>query len=232
MILVLQKFGRALAILATAFVLAFAIAQGVRRTTWFKDRLYHELLTGTEDQRLRAASILADVGAEAQLLQGLKSRDEKVSEMARRGLDHLWFSAAGRRAYARMEEAYALAEDKKFDEAVEILDGVLAEHPKYAEALNRRAAALWQLGEYEKARRDCEQALALNPNHYGAWQGLGVSQLQLGDFAGARRSLESALEIAPNDPVSRRCLKKVDDFLREIPGGSFDRPKLREADLL
>lgn len=226
----LRRLLRVVCILMTAVALAYVLSHTARRTEWFKDRLYQQLLTGDDDTRLRAVSILADVGGETQLLQGLKSRDEKISEMARRGLDHLWFNAAGRRALAQMEVAYALAEEKKFAESIEVLNGILDRYPDYAEALNRRAASLWQVGEYEKSLRDCERALAINPNHYGAWQGLGVSQLQLGNFADARRSLEIALKIAPNDKIAQRCLKKVEDFLGVLPGPAS--PPAREADLL
>jgi len=224
----LRLFVRWLCILAVSFTASYALLHVARRTSWFKERVYHELLSGTEDQRLRAASILADVGGESQLLRGLKSPDATISDMARRGLDHLWFSAAGNKAYEQMEKAYALAEEKKFAASVTILDQILERYPNYVEALNRRAASLWQLGEYEKSRTDCENALALNPNHYGAWEGLGVSQLQLGDLEGACRSLRTALSIFPNDSIARRCLKKIDDLQH---GRRTSTPKL-DSDLL
>jgi tetratricopeptide (TPR) repeat protein len=215
-------------ILSVSFTVAFILLQVVRRSDWFKERLYRDLVSGDENTRLRAASVLASVGGEPQLLRALKSADERISEMARRGLDHLWFHAAGKTAYGMMETAYALAEDKKYAESLEVLDRLLARYPNYAEALNRRAAAAWQLGEYEKSRLDCERALAINPNHYGAWQGLGIAQLQTGDVAGACRSLRTALRISPNDRVARRCLKKVEDLMRALPGNH--RAPEREAD--
>jgi tetratricopeptide (TPR) repeat protein len=212
-----------------ASALASVVSHVARHTSWFKERLYQQLLHGEDADRLRAVSILADVGAESHLLRGLQSEDEKVSEMARRGLDHLWFHAAGRRAYAMMETAYAQAEEKKYAESIETLDRLLEDYPNYVEALNRRAAALWQVGEYSKSRRDCERALSINPNHYGAWQGLGVSQLQLGALEEACRSLEAALRIAPHDKIAQRCLKKVEDLLRASPRQKI--PQL-ETDLL
>jgi tetratricopeptide (TPR) repeat protein len=147
-------------------------------------------------------------------------------------LDHLWFNAEGRTALRQMEEAYAMAEEKKFAESIVVLDRLLERYPNYVEALNRRAAAFWQVGEYERSRRDCERALALNPNHYGAWQGLGVSQLQLGDFREARRCLRTALQIAPNDKVAQRCLQKLEDFLRISPGQSSPEVMTRSTELL
>jgi tetratricopeptide (TPR) repeat protein len=190
----------------------------VRRTDWFKEKVYQQLVSGDENRRLQAASILAMVGGEEQLLRGLKSTNEGVSDVSRRGLDHLWFHAAGDTAYQMLESAYALSEEKKFTESVEVLDRLLLRFPRYAEALNRRAAALWQLGDYERSREDCERALTVNPNHYGAWEGLGIAQLQTGDLAGASQSLRMALRISPNDRVARRCLKKVEDLMRMLPG--------------
>lgn len=208
---------RQAAILVSAFFVALLISQGAQQTAWFKDRLFRQLVTGTENQQLRAVSLLAEIGAETHLLKGLQAGNEQISEMARRGLDHLWFNAAGKRAYALMEQAYDLTEKQEYAQALKILDLIVERYPSYAEAWNRRAAVLWQLGDYEKSRRDCERALSLNPNHYGAWQGLGVSQLQLGQLDEACRSLRSSLRIAPNDKVAQRCLKKCEDLMRKRP---------------
>ena len=227
MIKALRTGCRWLCIIFVSFAIAFVLLHLGRRTEWFKEKVYQQLVSGDEGRRLQAASVLAMVGGEAQLLRGLKSTDENVSEMARRGLDHLWFHAAGKTAFGMLEVAYALSEEKKFEESVKALDKLLVLYPNYAEALNRRAAACWQLGDYDKSRQDCERALAINPNHYGAWQGLGVAQLQTGDIAGACQSLRMALRISPNDRVAQRCLKKVEELMRVIPGHGVPR---READ--
>jgi Tetratricopeptide repeat len=223
----LRTILRWVCIVSVSFAVAFVLLHVVRRTEWFKEKVYQQLVSGDESKRLQAASVLAMVGGEEQLLRGLKSTDEGVSEMARRGLDHLWFHAAGDTAYQMLESAYALSEEKKFAESVEVLDRLLVRFPRYAEALNRRAASLWQLGDYEKSREDCERALTINPHHYGAWQGLGIAQLQTGDLAGASQSLRMALRISPNDRVARRCLKKVEELMRMLPGHAAPP---READ--
>ena len=214
-------------IVSVSFAVAFVLLHMARRTEWFREKVYRELISADAKQRLQAASILSMVGGEEQLLRALKSPDEGVSETARRGLDHLWFHAAGDTAYRMLESAYALSEEQKFAESVEVLDRILERFPRYAEALNRRAAACWQLGQYQKSRDDCERALAINPNHYGAWQGLGIAQLQSGDLPAACQSLRMALRISPNDRVARRCLKKVEDLMRLVPGHLVPR---READ--
>ena len=216
-------------VLVVSFTTAFLLMHFGRRTVWYKSRLYHQLLSGDADQRLHAASVLAQVGGEQQLLEALKSDEAEVHEMARRGLEHLWFHASGQEACDTLEAACQAAEAEDFKEALRILDRLTSKYPKYAEAWNRRAAVLWQLGQYRKSLADCERTLSLNPNHYGAWQGLGVCHLQLGDVAGACRSLRAALKIAPHDDATRRSLEKCEELLRTYP--SISKPA-KPTDLL
>lgn len=200
-----------------SFATAFAAMHFGRRTEWYKDHLYRLLVEGGERERLRAASVLAEVGGEAYLLKALKSEEAAVNLMARRALEHSWFNAAGQAAYEEMEVAYQAAEREEFKEALQILDRLTVKYPRYAEAWNRRAAVLWQLGQYEKSMRDCERALDLNPNHYGAWQGLGVCHIQLGDLSEACHALRLALKISPHDDSVRRSLQKCEELMRLLP---------------
>ena len=216
-------------IFALAFTTAFLVMHFGRRTPWYKEHLYTLLVTGDASQRLRAASGLAQVEGQEQLLRALKVDDPGVHEMARRALEHLWFSSAGQEAYDRMEVAYAAAEIADDDESLKILNVLTAKFPGYAEAWNRRAAVLWQKGEYQRSLKDCERALAINPNHYGALQGIGICQIQLGEVAEACRSLRAALKIAPHDDATRRSLQKCEELLRSYP--AISKPS-RPSDLL
>src|SRR6476660_8519238 len=102
-----------------------------QRTPWFKEQVYQRLLVGNPEQQLYAASVLAEVGGEAQLLRGLQANEPKVHEMARRGLDHMWFFAAGNAAYAKLEAANEAAEEHRCHEALFILNRLIADHPHY-----------------------------------------------------------------------------------------------------
>jgi tetratricopeptide (TPR) repeat protein len=202
-----------------SFSVAFCMMHYGRRTVWYKTHLYEQLVTGDSDERLHAASVLAEVGGEEQLLAALHVDIPEVHTMARRALEHLWFYAAGQRAYDLMQSAYAAAEEKNFGDALRILDLVTTEFPEYAEGWNRRAAVLWQLGQYEESMSDCEQALSLNPIHYGAWQGLGICHLQLGDLYEACQALRAALEILPHDDPTRESLERCEQLMEpELPG--------------
>ncbi len=225
----LKYLSRWLYISAVTFSLGFIAVHFGRQTPWYKEHLFQQLLTGDSDTRLTAATKLALVGAEQQLLEGLKAENPDVHSMAQRGLDHLWFTAAGRRAYQMIDEACAASDREDFPAALRILDEITRKYPDFAEGWNRRGAVLWQTGQFLPAIKDCERALALNPNHYGALQGLGVCHLQLGDIEEACRSLRRALTIYPHDESTRRSLLKCETFLRQR---SSDPRKALGSDLI
>lgn len=209
-------------ILVTSFTVAFLAMHFGRRTPAFKAHLYRQLLAGAADAKLHAASVLASVGGEPELLRALQQDDPDVQALARRALEHMWFHASGQEAYEMMESAYQAAEAADHAKALQILDQLTKKFPLYAEGWNRRASVLWQLHEYEKSRLDCERTIKLNPNHYGAWQGLGVCQLELGDVPGACHSLRAALKIAPHDEPTQRSLRQCEELLRTYPRHSRD----------
>ncbi len=192
---------------------------GVQHSTWFKERLYRELLSGNAEEQLRAASALAYVRGEKQLLAALKADAAGVRETARRALEYCWFTSAGDEAFRLTQAAYQATEREKYQEALAILDRLVTQYPRFAEGWNRRAAVYWRLGQYEKSRADCERALGLNPNHYGAWQGLGVCQIQLGEVNEACRSLRTALKLLPHDEPTREALQRCEALLRQAPAG-------------
>lgn len=217
---VFKHLARWLFIAAVSSSLSFLGVHFGRRTEWYRNRVYTDLLKGNEDQRLRAATILALVGGERQLLEALKQPEPEVHSIARRGLEHLWFTAAGGKAFKLVEEACVAAEREDFKGALLVLDRLTAEYPDFAEGWNRRGAVLWQSGQFAKSIADCERALKLNPNHYTALQGLGICHLQLGEVDEAARVLRRALRIAPHDEVTQRSLRRCEEFLRSHKKGA------------
>ena len=199
------------------FLAVYVTLRVTQHSQWYKHRLFHQLVCGSTNQQLRAASALAYLGAQDELLAGLKSDVASVRELARRGLEHIWFSSAGTEAYQLTEAAYQATEKAEYPKALEILNRLVQKYPNFAEGWNRRAAVYWQLGEYQKSLADSKRALALNPNHYGALQGMGLCRLQLGDVAAACRFLRAALKIIPHDEATRTCLQKCEDLLRLMP---------------
>lgn len=188
-----------------------------QRTQWYKDHLYRKLVKGDSLEQIRAASALVQFGGEEQLLQAVKCPEPGARSAARKALEFLWFNSAGSDALHNLEDAIKAADEANYDRALAILDRIIAKHPDYAEAYNRRASVYWEKEDFEQSISDSEQALKLNPNHYGAWQGIGVCRLKQGEVAEACRCLRKALKIVPYDETTRRSLKRCEELLRVYP---------------
>jgi tetratricopeptide (TPR) repeat protein len=210
---------RPVLVLLSCLAVASLVMQGIRASDWYRARLVREMFSSDAEARLRAGAGLAQLNAQRQLLEVLKSDHDGAREMARRALEHIWFNEAGDAAYQRTQEAFRAAERDDLKAALVLLNGLVKEHPKFAEGWNQRASVYWQLGDYEKSLTDCRRVLELNPNHYGAWQGLGLCQLNQGDLSGACQSLRIALRLLPHDDQTRQSLRRCEDLLRQYPAG-------------
>jgi tetratricopeptide (TPR) repeat protein len=197
-----------------SFCVTYVAVHFVQRSEWYQARLYRQLVQGKPSQQLRAASALAQLGAEKLLLASLRCDSPTAREYGQRGLEYLWFNAAGEEAYQMTEAAYKATEKKEFQNALTILDRVTDRYPDFAEGWNRRASVYWELRQIEKSAADSERALGLNPNHYGAWQGLGLCRLEQGDVTEACRCLRRALKIIPHDTATRDSLRRCEELLR------------------
>lgn len=196
---------------------AYGTTQLLQRTPWYRQRAVQKLFSPDPQQQLRAATTLAHLKCQKELLLVLRSDVVSARELGRRALEHIWFHEAGKDAYRLLQQAHDATEKKEHQRALAILDRTIDRYPTFAEAWNRRGALYWELGHYEKSLADSERALALNPNHYGAMQGIGVCRLQLGDVAEACRYLRAALKILPHDEATRRSLERCEELLRVFP---------------
>jgi Tfp pilus assembly protein PilF len=83
----------------------------------------------------------------------------------------------------------------KYTQALDALTGVLARHPKNADAYTYRALAYQNLGDLKKAREDYAQALAINPKHLGALKYTGSLFVQKGKLSQAMEVLYALRQI-------------------------------------
>lgn len=107
--------------------------------------------------------------------------------------------------------------NKRYQEALELLNRTLAAEPAYAEAWSRRAAIFYLLQDYPNAMKDIERTLALEPRHFGALAELGAIYMQLEDFEAAKSALLKALEINPHLAATRQNLETVERRLAGNP---------------
>jgi tetratricopeptide (TPR) repeat protein len=109
-------------------------------------------------------------------------------------------SASKSRAKGRLA-ALALA-DGRTDQARELVEQVLAEDNRNAEALRLRAALALQDGDADQAVIDLRTALRSDPDSVGALRLLAEAHLARDELALADDTLRQVIEAAPDDPAS------------------------------
>lgn len=211
-----SPFWQRLFVLAVAAGICSGAASLVERTEWNKERYYRRLIAGHARQQALAAGRLAELGGQAQLVRALHAETAEVRGAASEALWQLWIKSAGEETYRLVLQADAAAAEKRYDEALRILDLVVENHPDFAEGWNRRAIIHWQTQRYRRSIKDWQRAVALNPYHFGAWHGLALCQIHLGNLLDARWSLQAVLQITPHDEHARQFLRACDELLHRL----------------
>ena len=206
-------------LLAVCVAVNFAWPHAMR-SEWNRERLYRQMLAGTDKERIAAAEQLVRHGGREQLLKALRSDSLSIRTVAISALFDLWMSSEDEEAEHILRVADSSIERKNVKGALNHLTRLTRTHPFFAEGWNRRATLLWQLGEVEKALADCRKAVLLNPDHFAAWQGLGMCHLRLGDLPAAVKAFQNALKLVPHDRATLRNLQWCEEMIRrEKPKG-------------
>ena len=147
------------------------------------------------------------------LLHQLHSSNPSVRSEATQLLWQWWFSAAGPEGAQQLQEAERLLEQDKHAEAEELLNAIIAAHPDFAEAWNRRATLRYMQRRHAESLADCSEVIQREPAHFGAWHGIGLCLLALHRYDEAAAAFRRALEIQPfaqaNHELLRTCLSKL-----------------------
>lgn len=98
---------------------------------------------------------------------------------------------------ARMGELLAARRQGDLRGAISLADGLIADHPDYAEAWNQRATLYYLLGDLDASLADCAEVLAREPRHFGALSGRSLIYLQQGKRSLALKDMAAALKIHP-----------------------------------
>ncbi len=181
---------------ATLLRLAFSVSVEVRRAV------------------VLALGFLGDYEANATFGRLLKDDDRSVRLLAENGIKNVWSRGGNerqRRALRRVMRSIAVG---NFDEAVRLANILLEEAPRYAEARNQRAIALFGLKQYEEAIEDSAQVLEINPFHFGACVGIGHAYLQLDEPFLAICAFHHALKLNPNLELARLQIARIERKLK------------------
>lgn len=141
------------------------------------------------------------------LLATLRGHDARERDRATAELWERWYDEKGTHARRWLEHGTTLLSVDRVGDALSVLERLVANHPDFAEAHNKKATALFRLRRHAEARDACHETLRLNPTHFGAWHGLGLCEMELGHYRAAERAFGCALEIQPHLPLNRERLE-------------------------
>ncbi len=123
------------------------------------------------------------------------------------------------------DAGYSLGNLKRYEEAIQAYDRVLAIDPNNSSAWNNKGCALNSLDRYEEAIQAYDRALAIDPNFILAGNNKSYALDALRHYEEAIKDFDLALAIAPNDPMAWYNKGKALDDLKHYKEAiqAFDR---------
>lgn len=98
----------------------------------------------------------------------------------------------------QITESKKLMADRKFKEAIALLNKVVEAHSQSAKAFNTRGVAYLELREYANADLDFEQAMKLDPTNYQPYFNRATSKGEQGRWDDALADINKAVQLQPD----------------------------------
>ena len=136
-------------------------------------------------------------------------------------------SEAARKAYSKgLKDARGLINDKKYGEAIEILDKLSAERPREPQARFLKGVALADSGKTDPAITAFTSLLSDFPELPEVRNNLAVLYAQKGNYEGARDELVAALLAAPDYAIA---YENLGDVYARLAGLNYEMALARDA---
>jgi tetratricopeptide (TPR) repeat protein len=113
----------------------------------------------------------------------------------------------------RMNEGVVAAQQKRFVDAVKLLEQAGAIDPQNDLVFWNMAIVHMEMRKYDRAQGDLQKAIGVNPSSAGYHEKLGTVQMELQDWQAARQALSKAVEIEPGLFKAYYKLAQVDERL-------------------
>lgn len=152
--------------------------------------------------------------ARSDLLDSLFARLHKVGSPAEaqtveRAIWELWMRSDSPTAELLLTQAVKALGAGEERASLSILDRLVAIHPEFAEAWNKRATVYFMIGRYNDSLSDITHVLELEPRHFGALSGLGMIKQQQGDKKAALEAFRDALAVNPQLEGARQAVEEL-----------------------
>jgi Flp pilus assembly protein TadD len=134
---------------------------------------------------------------------------------------------AGRKAYSKgLKDARTLINDKKYVEAIDILDKLNAERPREPQARFLKGVALADSGKTDEAIVVMTALLADYPELPEVRNNLAVLYAQKGNYEGARDELVAAILAAPDYAIA---YENLGDVYARLAGVNYEKAIARDS---
>lgn len=137
------------------------------------------------------------------------------------------FSEAARKVYAEgLKEARTLIGEKKYAEAIEILDKLGTDRPREPQARFLKGIALADSGKTDAAIAQFRSVLGDYPELPEPHNNLAVLYAQKGEYALAREELEAAISVAPDYAIA---YENLGDIYARLAAVNYEKALARDA---
>jgi len=128
---------------------------------------------------------------------------------------HIWYVSPNAEVNRLMEQGEQAMARYDMRTAIGAFTKIIEIAPDFAEGWNRRATALYMIGQYEASRADVAETLAREPRHFGALSGLGLINAAEDKGEAAIEAWEKALDVNPNMPSVQQNIDEMKAKLAE-----------------
>lgn len=185
----------------TVLVLALTGTVALAAEAAGRERALRQLGATDVQARRLAAERLGDVGTYTDvrtLMRALRDPDPRVRAAAESSIWQLWSRSGDPTIDGLIAAGVAQMNAGAHDAAIATFTAVIERRPDFAEGWNKRATALFVVGELDRSAADCAEVLRRNPLHFGALAGMGQIHVRREQPEAALRYFERALRLNPN----------------------------------
>jgi len=108
-----------------------------------------------------------------------------------------------------------LMQGDTISESIKIFSKLIELDPNWAEAWNKRATALYLIGDYEGSQKDIDRVLELESRHFGALAGQGLVNIKLENYEKAIESYKRAQEIYPAMQSPKIMIEQIEQLIKQ-----------------
>ena len=173
-------------------------------------QLQQVLAEGNTMERLNGLNKLADIGNAshtAWVFPLLQDPDPQLRHVAQAVIWNLWGHSGDAATDAQFQEGLALMSAGDLAHAIDVFSHLIAEHPLFVEAWNKRATLYFMLGQFDLSIQDCEEVLKLEPRHFGALSGYARMLIIKGQYERALDYMERANQVNPQMPNAEEIIR-------------------------